>query len=169
MPTLPSQWLRLCSPVGEDGCVGPSSQVYLQGQGVASLEDAQSYVTGPGISPLTPSSAGWAQTPCLNGLINSQAQKLHEGLDSLPLDEQHRKAEAPDPHNGLVCRTSSFLPPTLYTSRLYHSLLFLSPALPLLGPLRHYSSKVLKSKSGNLSDWPAQEASPGQAHWSQLP
>lgn len=61
---------------------GPVHRWDLHSQGVASLEDAQSYVTGPGSSALESSSAGWAPTPSLNVLINSPAQKLHEGLAS---------------------------------------------------------------------------------------
>lgn len=86
----------------------------------------------------------------------------------LPFDEKRWKAKATDLHNGLIYHTLPFLSSTLYTTQLCHSLLFLSPSLPLLVPRKHYPSKVLKSKPGNLSGWQTQEACLGQAHWSQL-
>lgn len=77
-------------------------------------------------------------------------------------DEQRWKAEASDLHNGLVCHAppTSCLPPCT----LGGCIIACSPSLPLLT----LPSKVLKSKPGNRSGWQAQEASLGQAHWSQL-
>lgn len=132
MPTLPSQSLvtaLLPSRVGEEGCVRPRSQVgpFRGREGQAG--GCRAYHR-PESRALTPFSAGRASMPCLNVLINSQAQKLHEGLASLLLMSSTGRLR------HLTCRSLSrhAPPPCLLPCTLSDCITACSSSLPLLVP-----------------------------------
>lgn len=99
------------------------------GTGRSKLEDAE-LCQRPGSRALTPSSAGRAPVPCLNVPINSQAQKIHEGLASLLLMSSTGRLR------HLTCRmgcpvTPLLLPPPCTLSGCVTAC---SSSLPLLVP-----------------------------------
>jgi hypothetical protein len=98
---------------------------------------------------------GGPQLPASMYRSTAQHRSCTRAWPLLPFDEHRWKAEASDLHNDLLCPTPP--PPCLHL--VHHQAVSqpaLSLSLPLLVPLRHYSSKVLKSKPGNLSGWQAQ-------------
>lgn len=99
------------SPVGEEGCVGPSSQV-----GPFRDREWQAWwqaVTGPGSSALTLPQQGGPQLPASTYPSTAKHRSYVRAWPLSPFDEQSWKAEASDLHNGLIYHTPprSCLPP----------------------------------------------------------